>query len=134
MIAKIPPHHIWLAFALLSTMCALVRYFDLSATVYTISYGALTSIGLGAAIYLTLQVRRSMRINSDLFIATLAPSFLLFIDLSSNWRVFCLGYYAGCHTGMETATCSSQHRVTTICCPSVQRHDFLIADGQAACD
>jgi hypothetical protein len=90
MIAKRPLHHIWLTFALLSTICAVVRYFDLSATAYTISYGALTCVGLGAAIYLTLQIRRSVRIQSDLFIATLAPSFLLFIDLSSNWRVFCL--------------------------------------------
>jgi hypothetical protein len=80
----------WLAFALLSTLSAIVRYFELSATVYTISYGVLVFVGLGTALYLMLQARRSGRIHGDLLLATLAPCFLLFVDLSSDWRVVCL--------------------------------------------
>ena len=49
-----------------------------------------THTGARIATYLALQARRSARIDSSSFIATLAPAVLLFIDLPSNWRVTCL--------------------------------------------
>jgi hypothetical protein len=84
-----PSRDIWLVLALLSAASAIVRYVSLSPIVYTYCYALLTLLGLGTATYLALQ-SRSVRIGSSSFVATLAPSLLLFIDLSSNWRVICL--------------------------------------------
>ncbi|WP_145202668.1 hypothetical protein [Sphingobium sp. B2] len=81
---------IWLMLAMLSAASAFFRYFGLSPIVYTICYVVLTVLGLGTATYLTLQARRSVRIDSISVIATIAPALLLFIDLPSSWRVICL--------------------------------------------
>lgn len=85
-----PSRDIWLVLALLSAASAFVRYVSLSPIVYTICYLLLALLGLGTATYLALEARRSVRIDSSSFIATLAPSLLLFVDLSSNWHVLCL--------------------------------------------
>lgn len=85
-----PSRDIWLMLALLSAASAFARYVGLSHIVYTICYALLSLLGLGIATYLALQARRSARIDSSSFIATLAPAVLLFIDLPSNWRVTCL--------------------------------------------
>jgi hypothetical protein len=81
---------IWMMLAMLSAASAFFRYVGLSPILYTICYVFLTVLGLGIATYFALQARRSVRIDSISFIATIAPALLLFIDLPSNWRVICL--------------------------------------------
>lgn len=85
-----PSRDIWLVLALLSALSAFIRYAGLSPIIYTICYTLFTVLGLATATYLTLQSRRSARIDSNSLIVTLAPSLLLLVDLPSNWRITCL--------------------------------------------
>jgi hypothetical protein len=85
-----PSRDIWLMLGMLSAASAFFRYVGLSPIVYTICYVLLALLGLGTATYLTFQARRSVRVDSSSFIATLAPALLLFIDLPSKWRIICL--------------------------------------------
>ncbi|WP_176592724.1 hypothetical protein [Sphingobium sp. EM0848] len=85
-----PSRDIWLVVALLSILCAVFRHFGGSALAYTALYAILALVGVGIAISLFLEKLRHGRAHGNLFVATLAPLFLLFIDLSSGWRIACL--------------------------------------------
>lgn len=85
-----PSRDMWLAVASLSIACAVFRHFGVSVVTYTVFYAILVLVGVSIAIFLGLQKRKSVRVQGSLFIATLAPLFLLFIDLSSDWRTACL--------------------------------------------
>ncbi|WP_370307731.1 hypothetical protein [Sphingobium abikonense] len=85
-----PSRDIWLMLGMLSAASAFFRYVALSPIVFTICYVLLSLLGLGTATYLTFQARRSIRVDSSSFIATLTPALLLLIDLPNNWRITCL--------------------------------------------
>ncbi|WP_218035971.1 hypothetical protein [Sphingobium sp. 15-1] len=85
-----PSRDIWLAVALLSIACAGLRHFAGSAVVSTALYAILVLVGSGIAISLFLKKRRHRKENGILFIASLAPLFMPFIDISSGWRIVCL--------------------------------------------
>jgi hypothetical protein len=84
------PPHVWIAIAGLSSVCAVIRYFGLSAVAYTLCYGFLTALGLIAALWMTLVRSDHRDGRSVLFILAFAPLCLLFIDLTSAARIICL--------------------------------------------
>lgn len=84
-----PSRDMWLVLAALSITCAIIRYLDGSAVLYTVFYAILIFVGIGIATFLLTKKKSYFRANGSLLFATLVPPFLLFIDLSSGWRVTC---------------------------------------------
>lgn len=84
-----PSRDMWLILSAPAVICAAIRYFGGSAVIYTLFYAMLVFAGIGIAVFLLVKKRGYVRAEGSLWFATLAPAVLLFIDLSSDWRVIC---------------------------------------------
>lgn len=49
----------------------------------------LVFVGICIAVFLFVKRRSYLRADGSLWYVTLAPLFLLFIDLSNDWRIIC---------------------------------------------
>jgi hypothetical protein len=90
MVNRLVPPQVWILIAGLSGACAFIRYLGLSAVAYTFCYALLTVLGMVAGLWLALQRNEHRDGRRALFLSAFAPLCLLFIDMTSGARVFCL--------------------------------------------